>query len=502
MKTLYFDLGMGAGGDMLNASLLPLLENQEDFWLKMRQFEKLGARIEFKQASSKGVWGHRFNVYVKEAMEESLDVDASGRPLRQAEDEHNHHHHEDHSHEHNHHHSDHLHAHDHHRHEDHAHGHYHDHHTHEGEGEINEHGHDHHHHSDHVHAHGHHHDHHAHSHDHEHGHSHVHRGLKDISEIIRQLDLPVKVKEDALFVYTLLAEAEANSHNMPVQEIHFHEVGTLDAIIDIVSFSLLIHLLKPDLIMASPPSTGSGFVRCAHGILPVPAPATSYLLRGIPSYSGSIRGELLTPTAAALLAYFVQDYGPKPLGVWRLEGVGLGDKEFPALNAVRVWLGELSKERDSVSLLAEKLDLQYEKLYLLEANLDDMNGEEIAFAAEKLRSTGALDVSLKQLIMKKGRPGILLSVLCRQAELEEILSSLFKHSSTLGVRMINCDRFSLARKINIDESPLGSMRRKIAKGAGLVREKIEYEDLSRLAEENDLSLEEIKKRLRKEKKNC
>lgn len=313
--------------------------------------------------------------------------------------------------------------------------------------------------------------------------------MSDIIGIIEKLELPARVKKDAVAVYTLLAEAEAHSHQVPVAEIHFHEVGTLDAICDIVAFSFLIHLLQPEAILATPVSTGSGFVRCAHGILPVPAPATSYLLRGIPNYSGSIRGELLTPTGAALLAHFVRDYRERPLGLWPREGLGLGHKEYPALNAVRAWLGE-AKTADRPE--SEYRQLKPEQLKLLETDLDDLGGEDCAFVAEKLRSAGALDVVFCQVIMKKGRPGVRLSALCRPGQVADLAKLILRHTTTLGVRVSDCERIALEREIKVVDSPLGPVRCKFSQGAGLSKTKLEYEDLARLATDNDLTLSEVR----------
>ncbi len=465
MKTLFLDLSMGAAGDMLVAAVLPLLEEQEAFFAALRQFEDLGVRISFEPASSMGIWGHRFNVLVHEAMEESIDVDAAGQPLASTKGyDHNHAHTHEHADEHTH------------GHEEHSHNHVHEHGNHS---HANVHG-DHDPHS------------HAHTHDNAHGdhsHPHIHRGLNDIIGIIEKLELPAQVKKDAIAVYTLLAEAEAHSHQVPVAEIHFHEVGTLDAICDIVAFSLLIHLLQPEAVLATPVSTGSGFVRCAHGILPVPAPATSYLLRKIPSYSGSIKGELLTPTGAALLSHFVQNYRERPLGLWHREGLGLGHKEYPALNAVRAWLGEAKIADPSGS---KYLELKTEQLKLLETDLDDLGGEDCAFVAEKLRIAGALDVVLCQVIMKKGRPGVRLSVLCRSEQVTELARLILRHTTTLGIRISDCERMALDREVKTVDSPLGSIRCKFSQGAGLSKTKLEYEDLARLASDNDLTLSEVR----------
>ncbi|HHV42835.1 MAG TPA: nickel pincer cofactor biosynthesis protein LarC [Clostridiaceae bacterium] len=450
MKTLFLDLSMGAAGDMLTAAVLSLLEDKEPFFTVMRQFERWEAKITFTAAQSKGIWGHKFNVLVKETMEESQDVDASGAPLNSSATANTEEHEIPH--------------------------------TSSPEQNFS---HDHKHQLPHVHP-----DtnsHHNHHNDHS---KHIHRSLSDVNDIIRELDLPPRVQADAIAVYKLLATAEAHSHQVPVHSIHFHEVGTLDAICDIVAFSLLIYLLNPETIIATPVSTGSGFVRCAHGILPVPAPATSYLLRKIPSYSGSIKGELLTPTGAALISHFVQEFREKPVGIWSQEGLGLGDKEYPALNAVRAWLGHRSAETSGLSTAH---DFQLEQLKVLETDLDDMDGEGVAFVAEKLRQSGALDVSLLASIMKKGRPGIRISVLCRPAQLDKLLDLMMRHTSTLGIRVYDCERAYLEREIRTIDTPLGQVRSKRSHISDLQKEKIEFDDLARLADRDDLTLDQVRK---------
>ena len=208
-----------------------------------------------------------------------------------------------------------------------------------------------------------------HDHDHSHGH-HSHSSLSHIEETINGLDIPAKVKKDAVNVYGLIGEAEAKAHNKSIKEIHFHEVGTMDAIADVVGVCMLIDKINPDRIMASPVHVGSGNVRCAHGILPVPAPATAYILREVPSYSGNIKGELCTPTGAALLKYFADDFDAMPIMKTQKIGYGMGNKDFPVANCVRAFLGEEEQKMDDVLELV--------------CNIDDMTAEEIGFATETL----------------------------------------------------------------------------------------------------------------------
>ena len=199
--------------------------------------------------------------------------------------------------------------------------------------EEDEHMHDHHHHHNHEHHH---------DHDHSHGHSHSHNGIAGIRHIVQDhLDLPENVKEDVLKAYDIIADAESKAHGVPVTEVHFHEVGTMDAIADVTAVCMLIDRIKPQKIAASPVNVGGGTVKCAHGIIPVPAPATANILEGIPSYSGDIKSELCTPTGAALLKYFVEEFGDMPLMQTERCGFGMGKKDFERANCVRIVLGEI-----------------------------------------------------------------------------------------------------------------------------------------------------------------
>ena len=321
----------------------------------------------------------------------------------------------------------------------------------------------------------------GHHHDHEHSHHHHHTGLSEIMAFIDETALPQEVKEDAKAVYGLIARAESQVHGREVDQIHFHEVGSLDALADVLNVCALIHELSPELILASEVNVGSGFVRCAHGVLPVPAPATELILRGVPVYSGQIRSELCTPTGAALLKHFVQRFGPMPAMKVSKTGYGTGKKDFEAANVVRAFWGEREEAEEQVIELA--------------CNLDDMTPEALAFAAEELLSLGALDVYMSNILMKKGRPGVILHCLCTIEQREEMLRCIFKNTTTLGVRETLCGRYKLRRSMAKRETPLGPVRVKRAEGYGVVREKAEYEDLAALARKTGLSLEEIRQKL-------
>ncbi len=313
--------------------------------------------------------------------------------------------------------------------------------------------------------------------EHHHSHSHLH----DIHHEISHLRIPDSTKEKVCEVYRLIAEAESKVHGVPVKQIHFHEVGSLDALADITAVCLLMERLQADKVIASPVHVGSGRVRCAHGLLPVPAPATAELLKGIPCYGGEIKGELCTPTGAALLKYFVDSFGPMPTLRTEKIGYGMGKKDFPAANCVRALLGNTENNDEEILELC--------------CNLDDMTPEAIAFAAEKLLDGGALDVYTIPIGMKKSRPGTMLCVLCREAQREALLQLLFRHTTTLGVREQHFRRSNLQRECKHIPTPYGEIRRKDSRGYGVVRQKYEYEDLARIARENHLSLHELLEQL-------
>lgn len=337
------------------------------------------------------------------------------------------------------------------------------------------------HHHPHSHAHEHH--HHTHGHSHEAPHlPHQHHGLAEISHIVSHLDLPEAVRSDILAVYQLIAQAESQVHGRPVDQVHFHEVGSLDAVADITAVCLLLYELAPERIVASPVHVGAGQVHCAHGILPVPAPATALLLRGIPTYGGSVQGELCTPTGAALLKHFVQSFGPQPILQVENIGYGMGTKDFPQANCLRAMLGDSGT--DASETVSE-----------LRCNLDDMTPEAVAFATETLLNAGALDVFTTPVGMKKNRPGVLLTLLCRLEDRDSLLRLLFQHTTTLGVRETVCNRYTLHRSTRTLETEAGPVRIKESSGWGVSRRKPEYEDLARIARERGCSLEEAEKLL-------
>ena len=327
---------------------------------------------------------------------------------------------------------------------------------------------------------------HEHPHDHEHHeheHHHHHSHPSDIRALIDGMALPENVKQNARRVYDLIAKAESEVHGEPVEHIHFHEVGALDAVADVTGVCLLMDMIAPDRVVVSPVHVGSGTVHCAHGILPVPAPATAKLLTGVPIYSTDVRGELCTPTGAALLKTFADAFGPMPPMTVEKLGYGMGTKDFERANCVRVMLGDTAEASDAVTELS--------------CNLDDMTGEALAFATERLLDAGALDVWFQSIQMKKGRPGVMLCCLCRPGEASRFADLMFKHTTTLGVRFHTLDRFTLDRRELTRETPWGPVRVKHASGHGATREKPEFDDLSHIARRENLSIDEVLKGIQK-----
>lgn len=312
-----------------------------------------------------------------------------------------------------------------------------------------------------------------HLHDH---HSHTHSGMGEIRDIVSAMPIPTMVKLDILAVYQEIAQAESHVHGVPVDQVHFHEVGAMDAITDITAVCLLLHELEADRIVASAVHVGSGTVRCAHGVLPVPAPATAEILKDIPIYAGTISGELCTPTGAALLKHFASEFGPMPAMAVSTIGYGMGKKDFPQANCVRALLGMTQEQTGEV------LELR--------CNIDDMTGEALGYALEKLLEQGALDAFTTAIGMKKSRPGTLLTVLCREADKDKMVHLLFRHTTTLGIRETVCRRYTLERRTETVDTKYGPIRKKVSTGYGVRREKLEYDDLVKAADSNGLSLTE------------
>lgn len=393
MKTLYFDCGMGAAGDMLTAALLELFANPEAVLQELNQIGIPGVRFVAERTQKCGITGTHVRVLIG-AQEE-----------------------EDHHHEHA------LHSH------------------------------------------------------------HHHAGMEDIHHVISHLQVCEEVKKHVRSVYRMIAQAESHVHGVPVEQIHFHEVGTMDAVADVTAVCYLINKLQPDKVCASNIHVGCGQVRCAHGVLPVPAPATAYILQGVPVYGGQIEAELCTPTGAALLKHFVTEFGPLPAMAVDAIGYGMGKKDFPAANCVRAMLGNTCGMDSSITEL--------------NCTIDDMTGEAIGFAVEQLRNAGALDVFTTAISMKKNRPGVQLTVLCKNEDREKLAKSIFRYTTTNGIRRQQPQRYTLESRFETLDTPFGTVRKKISAGFGVERSKLEYEDLATIARQQALTLEQVQALLEK-----
>lgn len=313
-------------------------------------------------------------------------------------------------------------------------------------------------------------------HEHHGHHHHEHASVGKIYGVIDALPLPEKVRADAKAVYAMIAEAESAVHGQSMEQIHFHELGTMDALGDVVCVCALVNALSPERVFASPVTVGSGTVKCAHGILPVPAPATERILRGIPYQAGECKGEMCTPTGAALIKYYVNRFCSMPVMSVERCGYGFGTKNFDRLNAARAFLGEMENRQETV--------------IELRCNIDDMSGEELGFCMERLLEAGALDVWTQAIGMKKNRPAVMLCCLCHEEQKDALLRGIFENTSTLGVREEVMNRHSLVRYTQTLDTPLGTLRMKKAEGFGVSRQKIEYDDLAAIARREGISVRE------------
>lgn len=479
MKTLYIECAMGAAGDMLTAALLELMPDKEAALAKLNAMGIPGVAFEAEPSEKCGITGTHMRVLIHGEEEESVPCGHT-------------HAHEDH-HEHNH-------AHEHH--------HEHDHHAHAHVQED---------------AHCHDSDAHDHTHHHEHdAHHQAHHGMAEIRSLIAELAVSETVKEKALAVYQSIAEAESKVHGAEVDQIHFHEVGSMDAVADVTAVCLLMELLAPEQVIVSPIHVGSGTVLCAHGRLPVPAPATALILEGMPIYGGNVQGELCTPTGAALLKTFADSFGPMPPMTVAKTGYGMGTKDFEQANCLRAMLGESFTMNGTGSKMQTVQDAEGEntgscgaagkdtetenpaaregRITEISCNLDDMTGEDIAFAAERILQAGALDVFTESIYMKKGRPAVKLTVLARPEDEERLAGEIFRHTSTIGVRIHTDRRYELARRSEQRKTPLGTIEVKISEGFGVRKEKIEFASLKEIAETSGKRLAEVRAALAEEPK--
>ncbi len=558
MKTLYLDCISGIAGDMTLAALVDLGADPQYIADQLRTMPIDPFTMEFVEVDRRGITSK----YLK------LDIEGGDHGHHHHHDDHEHghshehHHHDDHEHGHSHdhhHHDDHEHGHghDHHHHDDHEHGHSHEHHRHDDH--EHGHGHDHHHHDDHEHGHshehhrhddhehGHGHDHHHHHHhnddehghshehhhhdDHEHGHSHDHhhhddhehghghdhhhRKAADILAMIEASSLPQRAKERSTAIFEHIAVAEGKIHGMDPSEVHFHEVGAMDSIIDVIGVCLALESLDIDRIIVSPVPTGTGRMRMAHGLYPIPAPATAELLRGIPLSSFTAQGELTTPTGAGIVKALATGFGTMPAGTIDRIGYGAGTKNFAHPNVVRavllteqVYMNKASEQLKLHEEYAEPatplndlgqsfgrtvfkpLSEMQETIVILEAQVDDASGETLGYTMDRLFAQGALDVYYTSVHMKKNRPGTLITVLCHEPQKEDCEQVLLEETSTIGVRHSFWKRKALRRQWQEVYTEYGYIKVKQAfDGDKLIRQAPEYEDAAAAARKYQVPLE-------------
>ncbi|MGH9898196.1 MAG: nickel pincer cofactor biosynthesis protein LarC [Pyrinomonadaceae bacterium] len=320
---------------------------------------------------------------------------------------------------------------------------------------------------------------------------HVHRHLSDIVKIIDNSSLSDKVKSLAKAIFSNLAEAEARVHNMPVEKIHFHEVGALDAIVDVVGASIGFDLMDINHFACSEINVGKGTVEMAHGRFPIPAPAVTELLKGAPVYNSDISGELVTPTGAAIITTVCQEFGRLPLMSIERLGYGAGSREYKRFpNVLRIMIGDAVIARLSNS----------EKLLMLETNVDDMPPHHIGHLMETVFAAGALDCFFTPTQMKKNRPGVQISVLCQPTKADELCDLLFSGTTTLGVRFLELERRSLEREFTAVQTPYGQISIKVSRSVGdhssIVKAMPEYEDCRRAAMMNNVSVQVIEEAAR------
>ncbi|MHB8171690.1 MAG: nickel pincer cofactor biosynthesis protein LarC [Thermincolia bacterium] len=318
--------------------------------------------------------------------------------------------------------------------------------------------------------------------------SHHHRRIKDIRALLENSPLKPAVTASASRIFQQLAVAEAKVHGISPDEVHFHEVGALDSIIDIVGVCIALDYLKLDQVTSSPLPLGWGTVKCQHGILPVPAPATLELVRGLPTTPGLAEGELLTPTGAAILATLSSSFGPPPAMTVMATGYGAGTKELPIANVCRVWIGESQSAVTTSGWLSDEVEV-------IETNIDDLNPEIYQYVMEKLFDLGALDVSLVPVVMKKSRPGTMVTVISAPEKTSALVDTLLKETTALGVRLHRCSRLKAHRRIITVATPYGQVRVKLARqgeeDALPYQVAPEYQDCAARAKETGVTIREV-----------
>lgn len=453
MSTLYLEPFSGLSGDMLNALLLDLGADRKHLEKALKTISLDGYHLHVDRIAKSSIWGTDFDVHMEHGEKDhgiAGDFD---------------HHHHDHDHHH-------------------------------------EHEHEHHHHHEHSHSHDHHHEHeHTHdSHSHEHTHSHHHhhgevRGLKEIETIILSSGVSDFVKEKSLEVFRDIAQAEANVHQMPVEEIHFHEVGATDSIIDIMSFFILWETLDIDAVYSTAVTEGSGTITVAHGVMPVPVPAVMQLRLGtsIPfSQDFDIHTELVTPTGLALFKAIHPVFAqPSNLTATKV-GYGFGKRDTGKFNALRGTLLEKS------SLSHQVVTSNNDAIIQIDTTIDDQSGEALGYIMSLLLEEGALDVHYTPVYTKKNRPATHLTLLIQEGDLERFTTILFEQTATIGFRYQNVQRKVMTRTFETQQTSLGAVKVKKNQYGTFTKSTLEYEDCARIAKETGLSIQAVYQQLTKE----
>ncbi len=453
---LYLECYSGISGDMTVAALLDLGASREKLLAGLESLGVDGYRVEIGRRSKCGVEAASFDV-ILDGPQDGGSHDYEEGVLE--EHDHCHVHGGDHVH-------DHCHVHG----GDHGHD---NHHVHEGDC-----GHEHHH----VHEGDHDHDHH-----HDGGHPHVHRSLPDIIEILERSAMTPGAKELAERIFRIVAEAEAGVHGKPVDQVHFHEVGAVDSIVDIAAAAICLGDLGIREAVVSGIAAGSGHVHCQHGILPVPVPAVTAIAQshGLTLLATDTKGELATPTGAAIAAGIrTRDKLPEAYRILKT-GMGAGKKDFPKANILRAYLIEEAGEDGGDSRKDSG-----EKLWMLETNIDDSTGEALGYVMEKLLEAGARDVCYIPAFMKKNRPAYLMKVICEEKLRETMEDLIFRHTTTIGIRRFPMERTALSRRMVTVETPYGPARLKETCRGGQVFRYPEYEDVARIADASGMSFRE------------
>ncbi len=477
MSTLYLEPFSGLSGDMLNALLLDLGADRKHLEEALKTISLDGYHLHVDRIAKSSIWGTDFDVHMEHG---EKDHGIAG-DFDHHHHDHDHHHHHDHEHEHTH---EHEHAHS-HAHEEHTHAHTHSHeHTHEQ--------HEHNHHHEHEHTHD------GHSHEHTHSHHHHHgevRGLKEIEKIILSSGVSDFVKEKSLEVFRDIAQAEANVHQMPVEEIHFHEVGATDSIIDIMSFFILWETLDIDAVYSTAVTEGSGTITVAHGVMPVPVPAVMQLRlqTAIPfSQDFEIHTELVTPTGLALFKAIRPVFAqPSNLTATKV-GYGFGKRDTGKFNALRGTLLEKS------TLSHQVVTSNNDEIIQIDTTIDDQSGEELGYIMSLLLEEGALDVHYTPVYTKKNRPATHLTLLIQEGDLERFTAILFEQTSTIGFRYQNVQRKVMTRTFETKQTSLGDVKVKKNQYGTFTKSTLEYEDCARIAHETGLSIQAVYQQLTKE----